>query len=166
MSTNPFVYEVRVGQVWNIDDTFGRPPIKLRVDRLEVGRAICTVLKRGDVEGKRDFVVKLRVLTHGFRHAKLVAEAPGTPPQVRPAPAAPKVERVRTASELVKTKKPKGAATASPRMREAHRMRHEEGKSLDEVAEHFGVAKYLISQWCSKVEEALHSERILARTGS
>jgi hypothetical protein len=138
------------GQVWSVLSTYCRNRIQFEVQRVERDgknelRAFGII-----VGGIKEISFTVSSLSRGLRGARIVLHADGHEPYEPE-----RVSRVvstATASDFRKIRAPRGVATASPRMEEAFSMR-EGGASLDDIAEHFGVNKKLVSSWCTRVRE-------------
>jgi hypothetical protein len=154
---------VSPGQLWSVMDV-GRPRYTLRVTRV-VGARVHGTLASG-----KETSVALAVLAHGQRGARLVEHADGRSAALPKYDAGAPVqtcEDTKTASDYVKTFKPKGVARAGDKEREALRLREEEKVPFADLAKRYGVTRGTMSAWLSRARAAREEERnqVLGRTG-
>jgi transposase len=61
--------------------------------------------------------------------------------------------------------RPRGTINVSARQLEAHRMHFEDGKTVVEVAAHYGVSVHCVHDWYARVDASLADARNLRALG-
>jgi len=116
----------------------------------------------------RETSVGLTVLAYGRRSARLVQHADGRsaePPKCGAAPPSKASEDTKTASDYIKTKRPKGIAKAGDKEREALHLKEVDGWTVKRLTAFYKVSTGTMSAWLSRAREAREDERNLGRTG-
>ena len=147
---------VEPGQVWRIADMIaGR--VDVTITKIE-GSTVTGVAPSG-----REYTIPLKTLKRGLRGSALARHADGTEVD----PKRPRAYRglsteKRTASELLKTERPRGVKAVSENHRAIATARAA-GASVAEVAGRFGIAPGTVSRICQDVAEADTDARVLER---
>jgi hypothetical protein len=154
------------GQLWSLMDAM-RPRYTLRITRKSGTRAY------GTMPDGKERSVELNVLQHGHRGARLIEHPNGKlagpcKRQVRDS-VLPRVAVVetKTASEYVKTQRPKGITPTNGTQREALALL-EAGTSVDDLCVKYDKPRSVVVAWLSRAREARRDERNAAacrRTG-
>lgn len=147
---------VIVGQVWRISDFLaGRVNVTIKA----IGAATVTATSPSG----REYTIPLRTLARGLRGSVLVRHADGTEVEARrPRAYRGTSKEKRSASDLLRTERPRGVKAVSANHRAIAEARAE-GATPTQVAERFGISVGAVSKICKDVADADKDARAIER---